>query len=883
MDRPTRWYRLLLRLLPGDLRDSFGRDLEELHRSRLARAGSRMGRLWVWVNAAMDVVSCMARDRAVLIRETDKGKGGMGRTTHDLAEAFRAIRAAPTFALAAILTLGLGVGAASATFSVVYAVILKDLPYAEPGRLVMVWPEQNYNVSMIAMTRDAMPALEGISGISMWTLTLTGEGEPRELTAAFVSPDHFELLGVRPALGRGFLPGEAVEGAGGVAVLSHDAWVGVFGADPDILGRVVHIAGSNHTERQIVGVMPAGFRPLRESPDLWAPLEGPASPDLATDRTWYVNWHVGRLAPGATVETAREQLLAFARSVREQAPRIIDEEEVRTASVQPLGAYTTGSLAPTLWAALGAVTLVLLIACGNVANVLLARGEARRADLAVRAALGAGRVRVVRMLLAESGIIGLLGGAVGVVLSFGLVHLVVSRAPADFPRLDEVGVRWPVLLFALAATLVSALLAGLVPALRGSRVDATHSLTRASRSGSGRARSRLTTALVSGQVALATVVAVGSGLMLRSLERLLAVDPGVDGTGVLTFRADPGEGRYDGTEATAAFYGQLLERLGGLPGATSVGAIHILPGTSSNWSFPTFVEGASLPEGSAIPSTNFRAVWPGYFQTVRMPLLRGRALTDADGRGDRRVVVVNRAFAQRWWPGQDALGKTVRLFTADATPYHVVGVVGDVRQHAREREPLPELYIAQRQWDLFPVGQYLLVRFGDGSDPLAHAAQARELVWGLDADVPVTEVQSLDTVLDSSTRTLGFLTMLLAAFGAIAVLLGAVGVFGVTAYTVGRRVPEFGVRLALGSSRGSLVGTALARAVGSVLGGLVVGLASALLLSRLLSAALYEVEPTDPVTFAGVGALLVTVGVAASFLPAWRAGRVDPVSVLNRD
>jgi len=883
VDRTTKWYRRLLALLPRDLKDVFGRDLEEVHRIRLARAESRWDRAWVWTNAAIDVLSCVARDRVAHVMSAEMGRGRMGRTMHDVNEAFRAIRAAPVFALAAILTLGLGIGAATATFTAVHGVILKDLPYRDPERLVMVWPEQNYNVSMVAMTRDAVPALEGVSGISMWTLTLTGEREPRELSAAFVSPDHFDLLGVRPALGRGFRPGEAVEGAGSVAVLSHDAWVGIFGADPEILGKVVHISGSNHTERQIVGVMPAGFRPLRESPDLWAPLEGPASPDLATDRTWYVNWRVGRLAPGASIETAQEQLFAFARSVRQQAPQIIDEEEVRTASIQPLGAYVTGSLAPTLWVALGAVLLVLLIACANVANLLLARGEARRRDLAVRAALGAGRLRVVRMLLAESGAIGLLGGVVGVVLSFGLVHLVVSRAPADFPRLDEVGVSWPVLVFALGATLLSTLLAGLAPAVRASRVDATESLSRSSRSASVRTRTRLTTMLVSGQVALAAIVAVGSGLMLRSLHRLLSVDPGVDGTGVLTFRADPGEGRYDGTEAYAAFYGQLLERLRGLPGVTSVGAIHILPGTSNNWNFPTFPEGVSHPEGSAIPSTNFRAVWPGYFETVGIPVLRGRGLSDVDGKGDQRVVVVNSAFAERWWPGQEALGKTVRLFTEDATPYRVIGVVGDVRQHARDREPLPELYYAQRQWDLFPVGQFLLVRFGDGSDPLAHAAQARDVVWSLDADVPVTEVQSLDTVLDSSTRTLRFLTIVLAAFGAIAVLLGAVGVFGVTAYTVGRRVPEFGVRLALGSARGSLVGVALARAVGPVLGGLLLGLAGAFLLSRLLSATLYDVEPTDPSTFAGVAALLVTVGVAASLLPAWRAGRVDPIAVLNRE
>ncbi|HSM61387.1 MAG TPA: ABC transporter permease [Longimicrobiales bacterium] len=856
--------------------------MEELFTHRLRTAGGRAGRAWVWVRGAIDVIEQAVREWAAWAVVHATGRNGTMRTLwQDMRESARTLRAAPLFTAAAVATLALGVGAASATFSVVHAVLLKDLPYEEPDRLVVVWPEQNYNISMVEMTADAVPALEDVTGISMWRLTLTGEGEPQELDAVFVSPGHFDVLGVRPALGRGFLPEEGRQGAGGVAVLSHEAWVRLFGADPSILGRVVAIAGSNHTQRQIIGVMPRGFRAVRGDPDLWAPLERPDASSLTDDETWYVNWRVGRLATDASLEAAREQVRAFARSAREQAPRIIDEEEVREASVEPLSVYTAGALRPTLWVALGAVSLVLLIACANVANLLLARGEARTQDLAVRVALGAGRERVVRMLLAESAVIGALGGALGVTLSFGLVRIVVSRAPETFPRLDEIAVSGPVLLFALAATFGATLVAAIVPALRGSRVDALGSLGRSARTSAGRRGSRLTTALVAGQVALAAVVAVGSGLMLRSLERLLAVDPGVDGAGVLTFRANPGETRYE-RPAFVTFYGALLERLRGLPGVESAGAIHILPGTVNNWSFPTFPEGITHPEGSATPSTNFRAVWPGYFETVRIPVLRGRAVTDADGPDDEPVVVVNQAFAERWWPGQDPLGKTVRLFTPDATAHRVVGVVGDVRQHARDRVPRPELYYAQRQWP-WAVGQTLVVRYEAGTDPMSHAGEVRRAVWSLDADVPVTEVQALDTVLDGSTRTLAFLTLLLSAFGALSVALGAVGVFGVTAYTVGRRIPEFGVRLALGSPRPAVVRSAVARSLGPVGGGLLVGLVAAWVSSGLLESTLYDVVPTDPVTFAGVALLLAGVGLVASLLPAWRAGRVDPVSVLSRE
>jgi predicted permease len=760
--------------------------------------------------------------------------------------------------------------------------MFKDLPYPQPDRLVAVWPGAKFNNAMVRDAVASMPALEGASGVSGWRLTLVGEGEPLEVDAQRVSPDHFRVLGVAPALGRDFTAEEGLPDRGDVVILSHALWVRVFGADDAVIGRTLQLSGADTETHTVIGVMPPDFRPVRGDPEAWIPASLDPTASITSDDSWYVNHRVARLAPGATLEQADEQVERFARSVLTRTDGVFDEEQVREARVQPLGGYLAGDMGPVLWAALAAVSLVLLIACANVANLLLARGEGRAHDLAVRTALGAGRARVVRMLLAEGGILGVLGGGLGILLSFALIRLVVALAPADFPRIDEVAVDGSVLGYAVAVTALATLLAGLVPALRVSRVDATASLGGASRASSARRGSRLTTALVGAEVALAVVVTVGSGLMVRSLLRLTSVDLGLDPANLLVLRPTPPGGRYAMDEEHQGYYARVLARVGALPGVASVGAIHLLPGTMDSWNFPTWPEGVDLPEGTPVPLVNFRIVSEGYFETVGLRPMRGRLLTDADRADAERVMVVNEAFVERFWQGLDPVGRAIRTPSSTAEPYRVVGVVGDVRQHGLAREPEPEMYLTRAQWGR-STSLWLVARTRGGGSPSDHAAAIHQAVWSVDPDVPISGTEELARVFDRSAATTRFLTLVLGSFGVLALLLGAIGVFGVTAYAVARRIPEFGVRLALGSSRSGVLASALLTCAAPVGVGLLVGTVGAALSSSALRSVLFGVEPSDPVTFALVGGMLLAVALLASLVPAWRASRVDPVRVLSAD
>ena len=852
--------------------------MEDVFRHRLQEAGSSRRRVvWVWIRALSDLGV-----HAVSERFRGKGRGmGMqktGRFTQDVGYAVRALLREPGLAVAAVLTLALGIGAATGTFSVVYSILLQDLPYEDADRLVAVWPTANANRSMVELVDDELSSLDGVSGISAWTLTLNGVGEPLEITGTKVSPNHFDLLGVAPALGRGFNPEEDVPGASGVVVLSHAFWLQVFGGDPGVLGRVVEISGADHDRRTVIGVMPSGFRPVFQATDVWIPLDGDPTLTLEEDDTWYVNHRIARLSPGATVERATEELGRHARGIVARLPRIYEPREAEEATVEPLLSHVSGDVEAPMWVALGAVSLVLLIACGNVANLLLARSDARARSLAVRVALGATRGRLARMLLAESLVLGVVGGALGVLVAYGMVQLLVGAAPETFPRIAEVGVSTPVLFYALTLTLGSVVLAGLGPALRASRIEGTAALGGGGRGSAGESGGRVSRWLVTAQVALAMVVAVGSGLMLRSLGELLAQDTGMDGERVLTFRPSPPVSRYPDGESFRQYYDRVSERVAAIPGVTRVGAINLLPGTSGNWSFPTYA-GADLPEGAAVPSSNFRAVRPGYFEAVKVPLLSGRLLHEGDQAGGEPVLVVNQSFADRFWPGDEPLGQTVRIFNPQNTPTRVVGVVGDVRQHSRSMEPQPEMYFPHAQVPWNQMSLWLMVEVEAG-DPLDLAGTVRAAVWDVDPEVPISGMDHLSAVLERSTRQTRFLAGLLTGFGLLAVVLGGLGVFGVTAFTVGRRMPEFGVRVAMGATRRGVMASALRKSLIPVGAGVAAGALGAAFATGLLESVLFGVGATDPVTFATVAAVLCLVAVLATLLPAWRASRVDPVAVL---
>ncbi|HVS04013.1 MAG TPA: ABC transporter permease, partial [Thermoanaerobaculia bacterium] len=456
----------------------------------------------------------------------------MPRIVDDLRLALRTLRRTPWVTGVAVLTLALGIGANTAVFSVVHALLLKPLPYADPHRLVLVWPGQPFNKSLVRRVDEAVPALAAISGISNWTFTLTGDPEPEELVGSIVSPGHFDLLGVQPALGRAFRPEEGEAGRHDVVILAHELWQRRFGGDPHILGRRIPLAGDEADARTVVGVMPQGYRAVagaKERPQLWAPLVAPESWKVAGDATWYVNWRVARLAPGATLAEAREQLRGEARRLRQEGFNNIDEQSVREADVVPLSRDRAADLAGPLWLLMGCVGLVLLIACANVAHLLLARGEGRERELSIRRALGAGRARLIRQLFTESLILGLAGGALGIAVALAAVRLLAAYAAAEVPRIAEIRVDGAVLLFTVAASLAAALIFGALPALRGARRALASPLRGGSAAALGVPRGRqLPRWLVAAQVALAVVVAVASGLMLRSLHALYSVDPGFD-------------------------------------------------------------------------------------------------------------------------------------------------------------------------------------------------------------------------------------------------------------------------------------------------------------------------------------------------------------------
>jgi putative ABC transport system permease protein len=881
----TRLYRLLLRFLPGPFRDRFGGDMEAVLRHRLENAQGAPSRLWVWTRAVVDLltVALAVRVGGFDSNEEDK-KGGMGmRTTlQDIRYGVRALRAAPFFSAISVATLAVGIGASVATFSVANAVLFKPLPYTDADRLVAVWPGHDFNAAMTREALEACPALRSITGMSGWGLTLTGMGTPLPVKAERVSPSHFRVLGVAPMLGRTFVDEDGLPGNADVVILSYDFWTRVFGADPAVVGRSYDFSGADADTHVVIGVMPPGFRPVVGKPEVWVPITVDPALPMEKDDTWFVNHRIARLAPGVTLDQATEQIRAFARTVRQRLPRQVDENEVASASVEPLRSYLADGMGPALWAILGAVSLVLLMACANVANLLLARGEARRRDLSVRTALGAGRTRLLQMLLVESGLIGLLGGVLGVALSYGLLHLVVAGAPKEFPRIGDVAVDGTVLLYALAVTVASTVVAGLIPALKVSSVDATASLAGTGRASSARRASRLTPALVATEVALAVVVTVGSGLMLRSVGRLMDVDPGLEAKGVLVLQTNPPERRYSSHEESEAYFAQVLERVRALPDVESAGAIHILPGTPGNWSFPTWPEGVDLPEGTVLPLINFRMVWPGYFETVRMRLLQGRLMQSSDDAGSEKVVVVNEAFVKKFWPTLEPLGRTLRTLHSNGPSWRVVGVVSDVHQSGLADPPQPEMYFPQAQWG-WAASFWIMARTRGPGSPLAHADAVQDAVWTVDRDVPITGVNELSEVFGASAAATRFFALLFSSFGALALALGAVGVFGVTSFTVGRRVPEFGVRIALGSSRAAVLRNALGGSLLPVLAGLGVGLAGAAAASRTLRSALFQVTPTDPLTFLLAGLTLLVVALSASALPAWRASRVDPVRVLNAE
>jgi predicted permease len=794
----------------------------------------------------------------------------------------------PGFTAAAVGILALGVGASVSVFSVLYDVALRPLPFPEPDRLVRVWPGKGFNASMVRYFGSEVPAFDGVAGYSGWSFTLVGEDRTEQVQGAVVTPEYFDVLGVEPLLGRSFLPEEEQHEAAGVVLLSHDFWRRRFAGDPAVVGRDLPLETYGRPSvHRVIGVLPADFRPLGSEIDVWAPLQisaarsalaasGTPALAVASDSSWFVSDVVARLAPGATPEGATEQVRATALRLRVEVPAAATQEEAETAAAVPLLDAAVGGVRPVLWGVFAAAGLVLLIACANVSTLVAIRSARASGDAAVRAALGAGRARLLGERLAESALLAVLGGGAGVALAGALLAGVRSGiAAAGVPRAATVALDVPALALALAVALATTTLFALLPAAVQSRAGPAAGLRGSARPGGTGGRHRLDRSLVAAEVALATLLLFGAGLTLRSLLFVLSTDPGFRTEGVIAVAIEPPNSQLTDGAKRRDFYGDVEARIGALPGVEGVGSIHLLPLTRNNWSYPYLAEGHAPPQNAPLPSANFRSVTPGYFGTLGIPLLRGRAFDDRDRAGEPEVVILNRRMADDLWPGESAIGKEIRIF--GNLPKRVVGVVGDVRQHALELAPEPEMYLPFDQYSL--AAMYVLLHAPTWS--AGSLDQLRELVWSVNPGVAVPRVVPLEALVTESVAERRFAVQLLLGFGGVALLLAGFGVYGVTSYLVSQRVPEMGVRLALGARPGRLAAEALRWGLVPVTLGAAVGVAASLAAGRLIAGFLYGVTPADPLTVLGVVAALAWAALGASWAPARRAARLDPSEALR--
>ncbi len=801
----------------------------------------------------------------------------------DLRYAARTLLRARGFTLAVLLTLALGIGATTAMFGVVHGVLLRPLSFPAPDRLVMVWernPEgtrdrNSVSPANVAEWREQSTTFEGLAAFVRFPASLTGQGEPEAVQGQAVTPNFFSLLRVRPALGRAFLSGD--ENGGDAAadtptpvILSHELWARRYNADPGIIGRVIMVSDASAT---VIGVMPPGTDVLDSRPALWIPIS--IDPET-TGRYLSV---VGRLKDGATLEHARAEMGAVARRLSAAKPENNLDWSV---NVVPLHDDTVGEARPALLVLLGAVGLLLLIACANVANLLLARASVRRKELALRVSLGATRGRLVRQMLTEALLLAVAGGALGVLAAVWGTRLLLNALPdgVAIPRTEQVGFSVPVFAFAAGVTLLTGALFGMAPALAAGDGSAHHDLKDASRGATaGPGRGRLRGAIVVSQVALAVVLLAGAGLLGRSFWRLLSVDTGIHAERVLTARVSLPNARYEEPERRVVFNDELFRRVDALPGVSAVGSVGWLPMTGDKSATGFTVAGRPAPEPGKEPGADIRSVGGDYFRVLGVPLVRGRLFTGADGVAAPRVFVVNQAFVREHFPGEDPLGRRVAVQWDEDPVGEIVGVVGDERESGPASKAAPAIYFwhAQDPWSSFS----LLVRTS-GEPGALSAAVARE-VQAVDPLLPVDAVRPMTSVVSDVVARPRLNAVLLGAFAAAALLLAALGIYGVIAYGVSQRTREIGVRVALGATPREVLRMVVGQGVRMAAVGLGVGLLVALAATRLMRGMLFGVEPGDPLTLAAVLAGLGAVALLASSLPARRAARVDPLQALRAE
>ena len=808
----------------------------------------------------------------------------------------RGLVRSPAFTALAVLTLAVGIGATTAVFSLVHAVLLRPLPFPDPERLVGVWhsapgldiEQFEHSLGTYVLYKRHARSLQGIGLYDAGSASLTDGASPERVTSAGATASLFTVLRVAPARGRAFVEGDERPGAEPIVILSDALWRRRFGGDPAVVGKSLRVDG---VARQVVGVMPPSFRFPEPDTELWLPV----TIDEANLEIGNFNWYgIARLAPGATPETAQRELAAIVRRMPEEfASEDITagmmEHAHFTTLVHPQRDDVVGEIQQVLWVLLGAVGVILLIACANVANLFLVRAEARQREVAVRTALGASRGAIARTFLGETTLLAVAGGALGLLLAGAGLRALLTLGPEGIPRLEEVGIDLPVLGFTLLVSLLAALLCGGFAALRYGTPELVPALKEGGRGGStGRERHRARNLLVVAQMALALVLLVCSGLMVRSFWRLRHVDPGVEPRGVLTARLALPETEYPDEAANARFAIALLERVRALPGVVEAGTVTVLPLTGGGSNSAHTFEDLPLPPDAVPPIIAVRFATPEYFQAMGIPLLAGHTFSPVDPARPTNEIVVSAALAERFWPGKSALGRRIvqGLKQKENEWSTIVGVVGSVRDEGLQEKPFEAIYYPLRR--IVPVGEEgewvprnftLVVKVE--REPMDAAAAVREAVWGLDRNLPLAQVRTMEEVVERSTARTSFTMLLLLVAAAMAVLLGAVGNYGVISYVVSQRTREIGVRMALGAARGDVAGLVLRQGLWMALGGVAIGLAGAFALTRLLRALLFEVSPTDPATFGAVSVVLVAVALLASYLPARRAASVDPLEAIR--
>lgn len=893
MRNSERLYRALLRAYPSAFRRAHEEAMVQWFRDH-ARATAHRGGLRAWTGFWLLVLSDLARSlvrehrRARRLRATDPtpGDGGpplLDGLVQDARVALRTFTRRPAFFALAVTTLGMGVGSATAVYSTVHRVLLAPLPYEQPERIVRVGKISEGRAGVLSVSapdfedlRARARSFEALAASRPATLPMAGEGEPELVRVAMVSSDFFDVLGRHPVLGRTWDPAEDRTGTAPVIVVGHGLWERRWGGDPTLVGRTVAVGGGSFT---VLGVMPPDFVPPEglghRGAEAWIPL-ALIDPEARQQRSNQFLQLLGRLAPEATLEGAGAELEALGQALSTEFP----EPGARRFGLSPLHRETVGSIGDTMLPVLGAVLLLLGIACVNVANLLLIRTVERKKELSVRRAVGARRGRLIRQLVTESVIIGLAGGLLGAALSVLGVRVFAALAPVGVPRMAEVTAGNGVLLTAMGTALLTSVVFGVFPAVSGSRADLGATMRRGS-GGTGGTTSDawVRDGMMAVQAALSVVLVAAAALLGSSLLRLGAVDLGYDPTGVQVISvAHPGPS----ADETAAFYRTVLDRIASLPGVASVGATDHLPLSGNRQQTRIRADGLRLSaedqEFGGLP-VNYQHVTPGYFATMTVDVAEGRAFAEADGPGGEPVALVNRTLADALAGGGSAVGLRVTFGDdEDGTrPYRVVGVTADLRQRAVDAPPEPEVFLAFAQ---HPRGRMEIVARGRAGDTALLPAM-REAVRGVRSDLPVRRLASMSDVTAQSVADRRFFAVMVGAFAVVALMLATVGVYGTLAFAVGRRRRELGVRIALGASASAVLGTVAVRTVAALVVGAAAGLVAAFAATRVLESLLFGVEPTDPVTLGAAVAAVLAAGAVAGIVPGVRAVRSDPVSSLR--